>query len=109
MTNEVWVAIITGITTTLGVIATFIISLRNGHKTDVVAAKVEAVDAKAIEIHTLTNSNLSRVTAALEVANTKIDGLQKQVALMVGAKTIADKVITDSDSTQRDRRAGDAT
>lgn len=96
MSDAFWLALMTAVPTTLAALGALYVSVRNGHKADVTAAKVDAVDAKAIEIHTLTNSNLSRVTAALEVANAKIDGLQKQVALMVGAKVVADKVIKDA-------------
>ena len=60
-------------------------SKENGKKNDIIIEK-------AVEIHTLTNSNLSKVTAALEVANTKIEGLQKMMASMQEAKTIADRV-----------------
>lgn len=104
MSDAFWLAIITAVPTTLAALGALIVSIRTGRKTDVVAAKVEAVDAKAIEIHSLTNSNLSAVRTALEVANTKIDGLKAQVAVMAiakmdadSAKAIADKVIKDAE------------
>lgn len=98
MSDAFWIAIITA----LAALGALIVSIRTGRKIDVVAAKVEAVDAKAVEIHALTNSNLSNVKTALEVATAKIDGLKAQVAVMAiaklgadGAKALADKVIKD--------------
>lgn len=102
MSDPLWLALITAVPATLAAIGALIVGLRNGRKVDVTQAKVEAVDQKAIEIHTLTNSNLSRVTAALDVANTKIDGLQKQVTLMVGARTVAEDAKTIADQVIRD-------
>lgn len=43
------------------------------------AGKADVLIEKAVEIHTLTNSNLTAVKTALEVANAKIEGLQKLV------------------------------
>lgn len=104
MSDAFWIAIAAAAAPTLLALGTLIVSIRTGRKTDVVAAKVEAVDAKAVEIHALTNSNLTAVKSALEIANTKIDGLKSQVAVMAiakldadGAKKIADKLIKDAE------------
>ena len=60
------------------------VSVANGHKSD-------EANHKLVEIHTLTNSNLSNVNKALEVANEKISGLEKMVAAMHEAKGVADR------------------
>ena len=96
MSDAFWLALITAIPTTLAALGAMYVSIRNGHKADITAAKVDAVDAKAIEIHTLTNSQLSRVTAALELANSKIAGLERLVSNMAEAKAIADQVIVNA-------------
>ena len=56
------------------------------------STKADTIIEKAVEIHTLANSNLAKVTAALEVANEKIVGLQKLITSMIEAKIIADHV-----------------
>lgn len=96
LSDTVLLGLVTAIPTTLAALGALFVSLRNGAKTDKVQAKVEAVDAKAIEIHTLTNSNLSKVTSQLEVANSKIEGLQKLVSSLVTAKEVADRVASDA-------------
>jgi len=52
--------------------------------------KADALIEKAVEIHTLTNSNLSRVTASLEIALKEIDGLRQLVESLTKAKAVAD-------------------
>ncbi len=64
---------------TLIAVATLITSIKNGKKADDMRDKV-------IEIHTQTNGNLSKLTSALELANTKIVGLEKLVTEMNNAK-----------------------
>lgn len=58
----------------------------NGHKSDALIQKTDA-------IHVLTNSNLSKVQAALDTANARIAGLERSMGLMIEAKGIADKLI----------------
>lgn len=59
-------------------------------------AKANTIIEKAIEIHALTNSNLSKVTAALDVALARIEGLEKLVASLNEAKRIADTLAAAS-------------
>ncbi len=73
MSDAVILALIVAVPSTILACATLIVGVRNSRKTDTVIEK-------AAEIHTLTNSNLSKVTTALEVANEKIEGLQRLVA-----------------------------
>lgn len=42
--------------------------------------KTDEIIVKAEEIHELANSNLSKMANALEIANTKVEGLQKLVS-----------------------------
>ena len=53
--------------------------------------KANTLIEKTAEIHTLTNSTLSKVTAALENAMTKIEGLQEQIRMVATAKLEADR------------------
>ena len=57
-------------------------------KTDIVKDKVDKVSDKADEIHTLTNSNLQKVTNALDAANAEIINLKKMVSDLISAKSI---------------------
>jgi hypothetical protein len=71
-------------------------------------AKADTIIEKASEIHTLTNSNLSKVTEALEVANEKIEGLQKLVGQMMDAKGVADRLADRSADRRNDSRPTDS-
>lgn len=53
---------------------------RNEAKADAGAIKTAELVKKTDEIHVLANSNLQKVTAALEVANQKIEGFEKLLA-----------------------------
>ena len=54
--------------------------------------KADVIIEKATEIHTLTNSNLSRVTEALNLALERISGLEKLITAMTnGNKKITNK------------------
>lgn len=55
------------------------------------SVKTDSLIEKTVEIHTLTNSNLSKVTAALDAANVKIEGLQTMVANLLKDKEAASK------------------
>lgn len=86
-----WTSIVmVGITTLPATIAAIVgaMSLMQSRRNAEVAAntgaavkdnlqKTDTVIEKATEIHTLTNSNLSKVQAQLDVANEKIDGFNK--------------------------------
>lgn len=54
--------------------------------------KADTLIEKAVEIHTLTNSNLSKVTESLNVALKEIDGLKKLVESQTKAKDVADNL-----------------
>jgi len=79
--NAVKLALIGGIIQTFAIIAGVIVSLINKGKLDT--------------IHTLTNSNLSKVTSQLSDANTKIGGLERLVTSLVDQKVVADRLETD--------------
>lgn len=53
------------------------VAARTDKKVDSTAIKADTIIEKATEIHTLTNSNLSKVQSQLDVANEKIDGFNK--------------------------------
>lgn len=50
-----------------------------GVKVDTIGLKTDSIVTKANDIHALTNSNLTAVTTALQVANEKISGLEKLI------------------------------
>lgn len=85
-------AIMTGLPPTLVALA----ALRQGKKTEEKAAAVDTKTnellTKTTEIHTQTNSSLSNVLAALDVANAKIEGLQKLTNFLTDAKNASDRV-----------------
>jgi hypothetical protein len=85
VSDLVILGIIAVVPTTLAALGALLVSLRNGKKSDIIIEK-------AAEIHTLTNSNLSKLTSQLEVANSKITGLERLVASLVEAKGIADRL-----------------
>ncbi len=106
MTDATLIALLSSIAPTLAALGAVVIGILNarksnetgikvdsiGSKSDKTDAKVDTVIEKAVEIHTATNSNLSKVTAALDKALEKISGLEKMVALMNRAKDVADRL-----------------
>lgn len=92
MTDVQATIIIAAIVPTLAAFGAMVVSVVNAIKSNSNGRKADDIIQKAVEIHTLTNSNLSKVTASLEVANAKIDGLQAMVTEMTKAKAIADTV-----------------
>jgi len=56
------------------------------------AHKADVIIEKAAEIHTLTNKNFSEMTAKLEVAQARIEGLEKLVRDMQQNKRVADEL-----------------
>lgn len=66
--------------------------------TDGVTHKADTIIEKAIEIHTLTNSNLSKVTESLNIALEKISGLEKLVTSLTAAKQVADALASSPPS-----------
>lgn len=67
------------------------VQLRLSRATD---GKADAIIEKTVQIHEVTNSNLSKVTAALDVALSRIEGLQAMVRTLTEAKRIADALAT---------------
>lgn len=72
------------------------------HKVDKTDAKADVIIEKATEIHTLTNSNLAKVTAALEMANQKLEQFQslqvKSDSRMRKLEDVITKLIPNQDS-----------
>lgn len=96
MTDASINAILVAIPVILGIIAKTILDIMTA-RTALVAAeknankiveKVDKVIEGNVEIHTLANDQLSKMTNALAVANEKIQGLEK---LIVAQKAIAPK------------------
>lgn len=85
--TSIIIAIVTGLPATIAAIVSGMILLQSRRNAEVAAstavavtnniAKTDTVIEKATEIHTLTNSNLSKVQAALEVSNKTIEGLNQ--------------------------------
>jgi 5-bromo-4-chloroindolyl phosphate hydrolysis protein len=81
MTDATIVTIVSAI---IGAIPATLVAYAALKKAEVVEKKSDTIIEKAVEIHTLTNSQLSKVTAALEVANEKIQGLEKMLTKVEG-------------------------
>lgn len=77
MTNDQLVIIIAAIPTILAGIGSIIVSLRNS--------------TKLTEIHTLTNSNLSKVKTQLDIAMQKIEGMNDLIQQMKVDRMVAEK------------------
>lgn len=93
MTDAVSLALVAAVAPTIASLAALFVGLNNSKKQDNIVKKSDTIIEKAVEIHTLTNSNLTNVTAALALANAKIEGLQKLIESMGAAKVSVDKVI----------------
>ena len=52
--------------------------------------KAQEINTKADQIHILTNAGMSEVKSALQVAQAKIEGLERQIAASTHDKQIAD-------------------
>ena len=72
MTDNVQLGLIISLPPTIAAISALIVGVHNSFKSDKVEAKLDVV-------HELTNSNLSKVTNALAVAQKEIDGLKRLV------------------------------
>jgi hypothetical protein len=96
MTDTQLTIIIAAIPATVAAIgalaATIIAAMKSSERGIRAEIKADDLLGKTAEIHTLTNSNLTKVQGALDVALAKIEGLQTMVAAMVHAKAIADKL-----------------
>ena len=80
MSESVILALLIAIPVTITAIGPLILGIMANRKVDVVTIKTDTIINKTDEIHTLTNANLAKVTAALEVANSKIVNLEKLIS-----------------------------
>lgn len=85
--DRVWIAAFAALPATIAATAALIVGLNNG-------AKTETVQAQVAEVHTLTNSNLSRVTRINAVLTEKVEELEKLIARLVEDKNAADRAAT---------------
>lgn len=67
---------------------------KNYEAIEVVDKKTDKVIGQNTEIHTLTNSNLTKVQSQLDVALERIKGMEELVKSMATAKTVADDLST---------------
>lgn len=85
MSDPIIVAIIAAGAVVAGQVVTLVVSIRHN----------SSQSKQLIEIHTLTDGNLTRVSNALDVANEKIERMQKLIGIMVAStkvtKALADK------------------
>ena len=102
MTPEVQLALIATIVPSFAAIGALIIGWRTSskarviiNKTDDAIGKVDSVDKKADtiivaaeKIHSLTNSNLTKVNADLALANQRIEALQSLVTQLFADKQV---------------------
>jgi hypothetical protein len=99
MTDSAIVAIGTAIATIIASVTAAVVAIAALRKTTTAAVvadkKADILIEKAVEIHTLTNSRMAKVTSDLEVALAKITGLEARLIGMDDAKTIADRVAAD--------------
>lgn len=74
-------AIVTGLLGVIGAIVTGVVTIRNGQKAADKQREYNQTsnDKKLGEIHELTNSNLSKINAALTTAMEKISGLERRL------------------------------
>lgn len=110
MTDSTIVAILTALPPTLAAIAALIQGLKNSKKADaanikadvanektndllnktaIVTEKAEAIATKTDEIHTLANSNFSKVSANNQVLAEKVAGLEKLITTLTEQKNAA--------------------
>lgn len=73
----------------MGSIATCVVALIGLVVSIVNVWKTNRVKQATVEIHTIVNSNLSRISTALDVANEKIAGMEKLIAAGVESKNEA--------------------
>ncbi len=79
MTDTITMALIAGLPATLTALTGLIVSIKNGRKTDAVVTKVDDAAVKQQEIHTLVNSNLTKVKDDLAEAKAEITALKALV------------------------------
>lgn len=83
LSDATWLVLISSITSalppTIMAFAAFRQGVKNSDKADIGAEKADRLAIKTDEIHESTNSNLADVNAALLVAQTKIESLEKLI------------------------------
>ena len=82
LVTPITTAVITAVPPTVVALAGLIQGRRNEKKAAEAKEVTDTLVKKTDEIHTLTNNNLSKVSEALNVANTKIEGMEKLVAAL---------------------------
>ena len=92
MTDSVLLALITSVPPTIAALAALWVGIHNGGKADETGKKADALIVKTAEIHTATDGNLSSLTKTLAVAQEKIDGLEKTIAMNAENKKISDAI-----------------
>lgn len=70
------VAVLASLPPTIAALASLFASKRNSAKADIIMGKT-------VEVHAMTNGNLSRVSKDLEVAYAEIRGLREQMTLLM--------------------------
>ena len=95
---EIAKAVIIGLPPTIVALAAWRQGIANGKKAEILdqkviatADKADTIITKTAEIHTLADGNLSRVSAALDLANKKIEGLEKLVTTIIGDRRAGDQ------------------
>lgn len=86
LSDAVQLAYISAIVPTVAGLGAMLVGLKNGQKSN-------RNGEKLVEIHTLTNSNLTAVTSALEVANTKIAGLERMLQEIGKAQNVTNATL----------------
>ena len=86
MSDTTQAILMTQIPLTIAALATFVIGWRNSRKVDTTIKQNEVLISKTEEIHTLTNSNLARITRQYEVAMMEIEGMKKLIAEMINSR-----------------------
>lgn len=89
MTDQTIITLVAAIPTTIAAVGALLVSLRTAKNASESAkkadTKADTIIEKAAEIHTLTNSAMAKVQAALAIATEKIAGLETLIANMKAA------------------------
>jgi len=104
MNDLVIIALIASIPPTITAIAALVVAILNRRKVVKTEGKIDQIVEKTIEIHTLTNSTLSRVMASNELLTQKLESLTELIKVMESAKLVADNKIINDRARAGDRR-----
>ncbi len=86
MSDTVIIALIAGLPAAITALAGLVVSLKNGRKADTMATKVDDAAVRQQEIHTLVNSNLTKVKDDLADAKAQILALKALITTMQSAR-----------------------